>query len=156
MAKRKVETPEWVDQIRRQDEDGKEIVDAKPVAIPAGFRRPETLAEQVRRLVRMEQMEDTGEETWEDANDFDVDDDFDPRSPWETIYDEALGREVTPAEFHSKWPEIREEMQKKLRNHYRLLEQQEQQEELFRRQPERKKDPDKGGPSPAEPGVEGG
>lgn len=135
MAKRrKVEVPEWVDDIRHQDDNGHEIVDPKPVAIPAGFQRPETLAEQVRRLVRTSKMSDDDvlDETWEDAIDFDIGDDFDPKTPWETVYDEKLGREVTPEEFQRNWPDIRKELQTKLRNHYRLLAQAEREEEMIR------------------------
>lgn len=128
--------PDWVEFIRRQtgredvDDDGvvmrrgMEVPDPRPLSIPSGFVRPPTLAEQVRRLLPdMIRQQQAGEvETWEDANDFDIGDDFDPKSPWETIYDEQLGREVTPEEFHKNWPQIREEMQVKLRNYYRLQE----------------------------------
>lgn len=76
--------------------------DPTPVAIPAGFRRPPTLAEQVARLVRSErfnqQAREAGFETFEEADDFDVGDDIDPATPYEPYFDPALGREVTPAD----------------------------------------------------------
>lgn len=85
------------------DENGWEIPDPTPLRIPSGFKRPETLAEQVKRLVRNEQfqqaMADQGNETFEDSEDFDVDDDFDVNTPYETFFDPTLGREITPEEF---------------------------------------------------------
>lgn len=129
MAKKKsTEQPFWVDNVAIQDKEGHEVPDPRPVSIPAGFQRPPSLQEQVRRLLpdMIRQQQEQEVETWEDANDFDVGDDFDPSSPWETIYDPTLGREVTPEEFARNLPQIREEVQKKLRNYYRLLEQDEE------------------------------
>lgn len=78
--------------------------DPNPMQIPAGFRRPPTLAEQVARLVRserfMQEARDAGFETFEEAEDFDIDDDpVDPSTPYEPFFDPALGREVTPADI---------------------------------------------------------
>lgn len=80
-----------------------ETPDPNPVRIPAGFKRPETLEEQIRRLVRSERFavlaQEEGFETFDEADDFDVDDDLpDPGTPYETFFDPALGREVTPAD----------------------------------------------------------
>ncbi|AZL82923.1 hypothetical protein [Apis mellifera associated microvirus 45] len=120
MAKRKQTVAEWLGLIRKQDDEGREIVDPTPMGLPAGFKRPETLAEQVRRLVRTEKLVDDDDvESWEEANDFDVDDDFDPASPFETVFDPELGRELTPNDYKEHWPNIKEEMQKHLRNKYR-------------------------------------
>ncbi|AFS65320.1 hypothetical protein [Dragonfly-associated microphage 1] len=61
------------------DEKGRELPDPTPIEIPTGFRRPETLQEQIRRLIRSEQfaaqMGRPDAESFEEANDFDVDDD---------------------------------------------------------------------------------
>lgn len=85
------------------DDNGWEIPDPKPVALPSGFKKPERLEDTVRRLVRSEtwrrDMEAAGDETFEDSEDFDVDEDFDPNTPFETFFDPALGREITPMEF---------------------------------------------------------
>lgn len=74
----------------------REKPDPTPMAIPIGFERPPTLAEQVARLVRNERLQAalsaSGRETFEEANDFDVGDDFDPSSPYEE-------------NFHGKWDE---------------------------------------------------
>lgn len=115
------------------DENGWEIPDPNPVAIPAGFKRPETLAEQVQRLVRTSisrQAEAEGYETWEEANDFDVDDDFDPTTPYEEFFDPALGRAVTADEFRQHADRYREEVLTRTKNYYRLREQEAMEEEL--------------------------
>lgn len=60
------------------DEKGREIPDPRPMAIPAGWDRPETLQDQIKRLIRVQlsqQAADTGQETFEEADDFDVPDD---------------------------------------------------------------------------------
>lgn len=82
---------------------GHELPDPTPMEMPSGMKRPETLAEQVRRLVRSEKFnlerEAAGEETFDEADDFDVGDDFDPSTPYETFFDPILERDVSPAEF---------------------------------------------------------
>lgn len=88
----------------RLDEKGHEIPDPQPVEVPAGFKRPETLAEQIRRLVRNEEFQRDlaaqGMETFEEAEDFEIDDDmFDPSSPFEEVFDPVLGRGITLDEF---------------------------------------------------------
>lgn len=76
------------------NERGHELLDATPVARAVEFRRPPTLQEQIRALVRGElsrQAQEQGQESFEEADDFDVDDDsYDPRSPWELNFDQEL------------------------------------------------------------------
>lgn len=100
------------------DENGHEIGDPKPVAIPSGFTRPETLAEQVQRLVRTtvsQAAEDHGYESWEEANDFDIEDDpIDAATPFETYFDPVLGRELTPEEVLRDQVELGKEAEKRL------------------------------------------
>ncbi len=85
------------------NDHGHEILSDKPIALPMGFKKPETLAEQVRRLVRHEQfaaaLGEPDKETFEEADDFDIGDDFDPTSPFEQVFDFALERHISPAEF---------------------------------------------------------
>lgn len=75
----------------KYNERGEEIPDPTKPEVPLGFKRPESLAEQVKRLVRSEQMRmlarQSGHETFDEADDFEVGDDFDPRSPYEEIFD---------------------------------------------------------------------
>lgn len=78
--------------------NGEEIPDSTKPEVPLGFKKPESLAEQVRRLVRSEQMrlaaQSQGFETFEEADDFDVGDDFDPRSPYEEVFDPTADPEA--------------------------------------------------------------
>lgn len=94
-----------------QDEYGHEVPDPTPVEMPLGFKRPETLAEQVQRLVRGEisrRAQDAGEETFEDSEDFDVDgDDGDPTTPYEEFFDPVLGRGYTAQELREHEQVIR-------------------------------------------------
>lgn len=149
---------DWLATIRRQDDKGHEVPDPNPLAIPAGFRRPETLAEQVRRLIRTDPSLIAGSdevETFDDANDFDIGDDFDPSSPWETVYDPELGREISPAEYQEHAPQIREELAAKLRNLYRLEEVERHEMAFLERARGSKGDPPSQAPkAPKEPPAE--
>lgn len=61
----------------RLDEFGREIVDSRPMEPPVGYQRRETIAEQIRRMVRQASLEaeQAGAETEEEANDFYIEDD---------------------------------------------------------------------------------
>lgn len=112
----------------RLDENGHEIPDPTPLGIPSGFKRPETLAAQVQRLVQgslSRHAELQGNESWEEANDFNVDDEFDPTTPFEEFFDPVIGRSVTPLEFEQNKDRYREEVLIRQRNYYRQLEQEE-------------------------------
>lgn len=66
----------------------REYPDPTPVEVPLGFRRPPTLQEEIQRLIRVQmsqQARDTGLETFEEANDFEVDEDPDPLSQYEVV-----------------------------------------------------------------------
>ncbi|UDN67814.1 hypothetical protein [robinz microvirus RP_133] len=74
-----------------RDKQGREIPDPIPVAIPIKWSRPPTLQEQIRMFIRRDLSDQAslkGHETFAEADDFDVDDDFDPTSPWELSYDQ--------------------------------------------------------------------
>lgn len=73
------------------NERGHEVLDNTPVAKPVGWRPPLTMQEQIQRFVREElsrRAAEAGAETFEDADDFEVGDDYDPKSPYEL--DEAV------------------------------------------------------------------
>lgn len=57
------------------------------MAPPVGYKPAPSLADQIREMVRSERLAreaaEAGYETFEEADDFDVGDDFDPSSPWE-------------------------------------------------------------------------
>lgn len=82
------------------DEKGRELLDNTPVELPLGFEHPESLEERIRRLVRTsvsDHAAESGAETFEEADDFDIaDDDSDPLTPFEMEFDPALGKEVSP------------------------------------------------------------
>lgn len=84
---------------KKFNERGEEILDSTPMAVPVGFKRPPTLQEQIARAVRSEQfraqMESLGMETFAEADDFDVGEDFDPKTPYEMEFDPDLGKEIT-------------------------------------------------------------
>lgn len=88
----------------RLDPDGREIPDPNPMEVPAGMKRPETLAEQVQRLIRTSMSNYAamnGAESFEEADDFDIEEDFDPSTPYETNFDPVIGRDITPADFQN-------------------------------------------------------
>lgn len=61
------------------NEKGQEIPDPKPVEIPVGFKKPDSIQDMIRRLVHNEfAVQKRGDvESFQEADDFDVDDDFD-------------------------------------------------------------------------------
>lgn len=73
------------------DQFGREVLSPVPVAPPVGYVKHVSLAEQIRSMVRSEALrfhaEQTGHETFEEADDFDIGDDFDPRSPYEVDFE---------------------------------------------------------------------
>lgn len=72
------------------DEKGREIVSKKKVAIPAECRRPETINEKIRRLIKNEASiiaESKGNESFEEADDFEVGDEYEPTSQYEFNFD---------------------------------------------------------------------
>lgn len=72
------------------DEKGHEILDPTPVAKPVrALRRPSTLDE-IRHYIGIvnREAEEQGQESFEEADDFEVGDDYDPTSPWEMTIDQ--------------------------------------------------------------------
>lgn len=133
---------------RRLDENGHEVPDQEPVHIPAGFRRPESLAEQVQRLVRgaiSRQAELAGHESFEEAEDFDVDDESEPTTPYETFFDPVLGKELTPQEFKANEAVYRRRYLEAQRDYFRSLDR----AEAVHRPPPKKTAPNKA-PEPLE------
>lgn len=113
-----------------QDENGHEIPDQTRLEVPLGFKRPETLAEQVQRLVRHSVSEYAalhGAETFDEADDLELEDDFDPSTPYEVEFDPVLGRDITAADFkdHQKREWLREQYLLAERNAIRAEERQE-------------------------------
>lgn len=80
--------------VAKLNSKGQEIPDPTPVAVPIGFGIPESLESKIRRMVRSESLsmaaERAGHETFEEADDFDVDDEDDMSSPWEMDFDQEM------------------------------------------------------------------
>lgn len=78
----------------RWGKSGQEKPDPVPVAPPVGFVKQPSLAEQIRDMVRSERLArevaESGYETFEESEDFDVGDDYDPRSPFENDFDPPI------------------------------------------------------------------
>lgn len=76
------------------DEHGHERPDPTPVAPPVGHNRQPSLAEQIRSMVVSERLKQeaaaAGAETFEEADDFEVGDDYDPTSPYEEVFEPPL------------------------------------------------------------------
>jgi len=92
------------------DERGHEVLDPTPMEIPLGFKRPPTLQEQIRQLIRTEMSQNAkgkGMETFEEADDFEVGDDFDPSSPYELNFDQEI-QARDPKGFKEETPNVRE------------------------------------------------
>lgn len=87
---------------RLQTVDGQELPDPKPIAPPVGYKKQPSMAELVRDMVRSERLrqeaESMGHESYEDADDFDVGDDYDPRSPYEWQFDPFVRGEDPPSQ----------------------------------------------------------
>lgn len=72
------------------NEKGHEIPDPRPVAVPARFLRPPSRFDEMRALLNAARQDALSRqlETPEEADDFDVGEDYDPTSPWELTADQ--------------------------------------------------------------------
>lgn len=75
------------------DKNGHEVLDPTPLSPPVGYVPQPSITERLRELIAGERMRRTAElremDTFEEADDFDVDDDVAPMrdSPWENEFD---------------------------------------------------------------------
>lgn len=70
------------------DKDGRQVCDPTPVEVPLNVKRPPTMEEMIQRQVRVElsrAMDAQGFETFEEADDFEIDEDPDPLSGYEIV-----------------------------------------------------------------------
>lgn len=68
-----------------------EMLDPTPIELPIGLKRPETLQETMARMLRQHfliQKQNEGFESPEEADDFEIEDDGTPWSPYEDRADE--------------------------------------------------------------------
>lgn len=88
-------SPEYFRAVSAQDlyldPQGREILDPRPMAPPVGYTRQPTMVDIIRQQIRSHTLaaeaQAQGLESFEEADDFNVDDDFDPTSPYEEIFD---------------------------------------------------------------------
>jgi len=71
------------------DAFGRELPNPVPMQPPVGYKRAPSLAEQIRVMIQQASHEAAmaGAETEDEANDFDVGEEFDPTSPWENEFE---------------------------------------------------------------------
>jgi len=86
----------------RHDKMGRELPDARPMEPPAGYVPSPSIAEMIQQMVTSslikQQLAQQGDETFEEANNFDIPDDpVDPSSPYEQHYFEEAPLEVLAA-----------------------------------------------------------
>lgn len=71
--------------------NGLEVPDPNPLEAPIGFKKPMSMNDRIRQMIRSEQLrmaaDQSGMETFEEADDFDIGDDYDPHSPFEEVFD---------------------------------------------------------------------
>lgn len=74
--------------------DGSEILDPTPMAPPIGYVKQPSMVEIVRNMVRSERLalaaEEAGLETFEESEDFDVDDELEELSGFENDFDPPI------------------------------------------------------------------
>jgi len=108
----------------KHTKDGREMVSGIPKAKPLGYKKHKTIQETIREMIRSEQLrreaEAAGLETLEEADDFEIGDDFDPTSPYEYSFDPPT--DVHPGTMgetelseYNEWREAQFEEWKKFR-----------------------------------------
>lgn len=68
----------------------REHLDPTPIAPPIGWQKPRHIIDDIREMVRGElsrRAADGGYDSFEEAEDFDVDDEYDPTTPWEQYFE---------------------------------------------------------------------
>lgn len=124
---------------KKYNERGEEMMDPKPRAVPIGFEKPEPLEAMLARVLRNQRTIDAlaraGKESFDEANDFEVGEDYDPKSPHEEHFYGQFEQEIALEAERVKEVKAREkEIRKK----------------FFEEKPKPRRE------APAAPGVEGG
>lgn len=87
------------------NDEGKELLNPQPLTMPSGLKRPLSLAEQIKRIIKADvsfQAFQQGHESFEEADDFDVDDGFETEvnsSIYEVVEEEYI--QVPETAHHS-------------------------------------------------------
>lgn len=85
----------------KYDEQGREMMDPTPIAPPIGYKKSKSITEQIREMIRSEKLAQEANnlemESFAEADDFDMAEDPDPKSPYEEQFepvpqDDGTGR----------------------------------------------------------------
>ena len=75
----------------KYDEQGRELMDPTPIAPPIGYKKSPSITETIRNMIRSEHLrreaESQGYESFEEADDFEMAEDPDPKSPYEEQFE---------------------------------------------------------------------
>lgn len=99
---------------RGLDENGREIVDSTPrrIALGLGQAKQEPLHVMVKRMIRENANAfamENGNETFEEANDFDIDDEFVVQTPYERDFDTQVPDSVMARHVESLAKQLKEQ-----------------------------------------------
>ena len=90
------------------NKDGTEKLCNKPMSVPIGFKQPPTLQQQIKQMIRSEKLQmaamEAGHETFEESEDFDIGDDYDPTAPYELGFDSDLDYNSNQGGFQEEKP----------------------------------------------------
>lgn len=89
------------------DATGREKPSNVPIAPPIGYVKQPTLVERMRQMIATEmslRAQADGQETFEEADDFEVGDDYDPTSPYEETFEPPPEAAAPPAASPSPPP----------------------------------------------------
>lgn len=106
MVRNKVEHDEdgVISEPPRMGEDGLEYLNTDPATIPVRFRRPQSQLDLMRQVVQemSARAQEHEMETWEEANDFDIGDDYEPSSQYEVDDTQEAQYELDRTEYHGR------------------------------------------------------
>lgn len=92
--KKKIQLP---DPMPRLDDMGREVPDPTSLGVSVRVKRIINDTDRMREIIRSEELRRLamaeGQETFEEADDFDVEDEYDPTSPYELVLDGELDGE---------------------------------------------------------------
>lgn len=99
---------EWLLILPYLNKLGQEVLDSTPMEPPIGYIDQPDLYDQIRAMVRSAQLAEeaarAGHESFEEADDFEVGDDFDPETPYENDFDPDYKTIVADVEAANKTP----------------------------------------------------
>lgn len=101
--------PETGEEVEIVNAQGQEVLDPVPMEPPIGYQRTETMFDIIQRQVRdailQKEIDAQGYETFEEADDFEIGDDFEPYSAHENDLDPDFKQIVKDVEISKKLAE---------------------------------------------------